>query len=74
MNGGLFAILVVLNILLDMAGWVDGEDVSVASIIIEWVAVDCIGRFLCGKEEDGASFGVGIVCFGYWTLLVVDTL
>jgi hypothetical protein len=61
---GFVAVLEILDILLDVSRGVDGEDVAITSIIIEWVAVYSIRRLFGGKEEDGARFCVGIARFG----------
>ena len=49
-----------------MAGLIDGEDVAEAGVVVEWVAVYIVRRFLGGEKEDGAGFGVGVVCAGWW--------
>ena len=68
MNGSFMGILVVLDILLQGAILVDREDVAVACIVVEWVRVDIVGRFLSSKEQDGSGFGVclGSLC---WNIL-----
>jgi hypothetical protein len=47
-DGRLFAVLVVLDILLDVTGGIDGEDVSVARVVVERVAIHVVRRFLGG--------------------------
>lgn len=64
-NRRLFAVLEVLDVLLDVARGVDREDISVASIVVEWIAIHVVRSFLAGKEEYGACLGVGVVRFGY---------
>lgn len=36
-------------------------DVEEAGMVVEWIAVDVVGRFLSGQDEDCASLGVGII-------------
>mgnify|MGYP006877403244 CR=1 FL=1 len=67
MDRRLVAILEVLNILLDVARGIDREDIPVAGIIVEGVAVHIIRRLLAGKEKYGARLRVCIVRFGYET-------
>lgn len=43
---GLFAVLVVLYVFLDVAGRVDGEDVAVARIVVEGIAIYGVRWFL----------------------------
>ena len=66
-NRGLVAVLEVLDVLLDMAFGIDREDVAVASIVVERVAVYGVWRLLGGKEEDRTRLSVGIICFGCGT-------
>lgn len=61
MNRRLVAVFVILNVLLDVTRWVDREDVAVASVVVEWVAVHGIRRLLGGKKENSARLCVGIV-------------
>jgi hypothetical protein len=63
-NRSLVAVLEVLDILFDVARRVDREDVPVASIVVERVAVYGVRRLLSGEEKDGARLRVGIICFG----------
>jgi hypothetical protein len=61
MDGGLVTVLVVLDILVEVAGGVDGKDIAKACIVVEWVAVYGI-RWLFGREkEDGTCFRIGVV-------------
>lgn len=63
-NGGVVLVGIVLDVLLQTAGLVDGEDIPVAREIVERVAVDVVGRLVGGEDKDGASLGVSIVGFG----------
>lgn len=58
----LVAVLVVLDILLERSIAVDVEDVSIAGILVEGVAVDVVRWLSRGKEEDGACLGVCLLC------------
>jgi len=55
---------VVLEVGVEGAGGGDGEDVAVAGVLVEGVAVDGVGGLFGGKEEDGAGVGFGVVCLG----------
>lgn len=68
-DGRLLAVLVVLDVLLHGARLVDGEDVAIAGVVIEGVAVHGIGSLLRGEVEDGACLGVGVVRSGCCLLL-----
>ena len=48
MDGGLITVLEVLDVFLDVTGGVDREDVAVASVVVEGVAVNCVRGLLCG--------------------------
>lgn len=48
-------VLVVLHIVRQRAGGVDGEDAPVASVVVKGVGVDGVGRPLGGQQEDGAG-------------------
>lgn len=49
-------VLVVLDVGGEGAGGgVDGEDGAVAGVVVEGVAVDRVGGFPGGEEEDGAG-------------------
>lgn len=63
-DGGLVAVFVVLNVLDEVPGGVDGEDVAVAGVVVEGVAVDGVRGLLGWEEEDGAGLCRGIVGFG----------
>lgn len=52
MDGRFLAVLVVLNIFVQLTVLVYGEDVSVSSVFIERIAVNTIRRLLCGQNED----------------------
>jgi hypothetical protein len=43
MDGRLFAIFVVLNILVEFAVLIDGKDIAVARMLVEWIAIDAVG-------------------------------
>jgi hypothetical protein len=53
-------VFVVLYILRKGTVGVDGEDVAVARVVIEGVAVHGVGGFAGRKKEDGAGLGGGI--------------
>lgn len=57
---GVFHIFVVLHILGQTAVVPYGEDVAVAGVFVEWVAVDIVRRLFGGEHEDGSSVGVCI--------------
>lgn len=63
-NGGLGAIFVVLDVLVQSTFRVHGEDVAISGVVVEGVAVDVVRGLLGGKEEDGAGLCVGVV--GLW--------
>jgi hypothetical protein len=70
----LVAVLVILNVLFHATRGVDGEDVAVAGMIVERVAIHGIRRRLCRKEEDGARLGVCVVCSGCRLALAADAV
>lgn len=45
-DGGLFAVFVVLDVLVQLASFVNRKDVTVACMLVEWVAIDTIRRLL----------------------------
>lgn len=53
-------IFVVLHILIKLAVLCDREDVTVTSVVVEWIAVDVVGGLVGGQNEDGAGVGVGV--------------
>lgn len=57
---GVFDIFVVLHIIGQTAVVLNGEDVAVASVFVEWVAVDIVRGLFGGEHEDGSSVGVCI--------------
>jgi hypothetical protein len=63
-DSGLLAVFKVLDVLFNVTGCVDREDVPVPGVIVKGVAVYGVRWFLSRKEEDGAGLGVGVVCFG----------
>lgn len=63
-DSGCGGVGVVLDVAIQGAGARDGEDVAVAGVLVEGVAVDGVGGFPGGEEEDCASVGLGAVCFG----------
>lgn len=52
-------VLVVLDVCLHATIFVDREDVAIACMVVEWVSIDVIRRFLCGQDEDGSRIRVG---------------
>ena len=64
MDAGVGLVRVVLEVGVEGAGLRDGEDVAVAGVFVEGVAVDGVGGLFCGEEEDRAGVGFGVVCFG----------
>lgn len=59
MHAGVWVVGVVLDVGGDGAGGGGGEDVAVARVGVEGVAVDVVGWFLGGEDEDCAGVGVG---------------
>lgn len=55
---GVFDIFVVLHVLRQAAVVLYREDVAVAGVFVEWVAVDVVRRLFGGEHEDGSSVGV----------------
>ena len=53
-------IFVVLHILIKLAVLGDREDVTVTSVIVEWIAVDVVGGLVGSQNEDGAGISVGV--------------
>jgi hypothetical protein len=45
MNSGLVTVLIVLNVFVEVARGVDGEDIAKACMVVERVAVYCVRRF-----------------------------
>lgn len=39
--------------------------VDEAGVLVEGIAVDGVGGFLRGEDEDGTGFGCGVVGFGW---------
>jgi hypothetical protein len=64
-NCGLVAVLVVLDVLDEMARVVDGEEIAVAGVVVEGVAVYGVRGLLGREEEDCAGLGRGVVGFGW---------
>lgn len=58
-NASVGIILVVLDILIKGTILGDGEDVSIAGVLVEWVTVDIVWGLVGGQNEDGAGVGVG---------------
>lgn len=56
---GVGLVLVVLDVLDESAIGTCREDVAVAGIFVEGVAVDVVGGLVGGEDEDGAGVGVG---------------
>lgn len=46
-DGGLFAVFVVLDVLIQLASTVDRKDVAVTRMLVEWVTIDAVRRLLC---------------------------
>jgi hypothetical protein len=65
MDGGLVTVLKVLDVFFDVTRGVDREDVAVASVVVEGIAINCVRGLLCGQEEYGAGFGIGVIRFGW---------
>jgi hypothetical protein len=64
-DGGLVTVLKVLDVFFDVTGGVDREDVAVAGVVVEGVAVDSVRGLLCGQEKYGTGFGIGVIRFGW---------
>ena len=63
MDCRLVAVFVVLDVFLQRAVAVDAEDVAIAGVVVERVAVDIVRGLAGRKEENGARFGVSFLCF-----------
>lgn len=65
MNSGLRLIFVVLNILVDCTGGIDGEDISMTSMVVERITVHAVRCFLRGQDEDGPCLCIfaGSTCY-----------
>ena len=64
MDRSLLAVLEILDVFFDVSRRVDGEDVAVASEVVERVAVYSVWGLLGGKEKDGTCLRVSIICSG----------
>lgn len=64
MDGRFGSILVVLNVVVQVASRIDGKDVTMSGVVIERVAVDIEWRLFSSKKKDGTSFGVWRRSFG----------
>lgn len=73
MDGCLVAVLEVLDVFLDVARGVHGEDIPVAGIVVKGIAVHVVRWLFAGEEKYGAGLGVGVVRFGYKKLVSGDT-
>ena len=73
MDGCLFTVLEVLDVFLDVARGVHGEDIPVAGIVVKGIAVHVVRGLLAGKEKYGAGLGVGVVRFGCKKFVSGDT-
>ena len=51
-------ILVVLDILGQTTVVLDGEDIAIASVLVEGIPVDIVGGLPGGQNEDGTGVGV----------------
>lgn len=58
-DAGVGLVLVVLDVLEESAIGASGEDVAVAGVFVEGVAVDVVGGLVGGEDEDGAGVSVG---------------
>jgi hypothetical protein len=63
-DGGLRAVFVVLNIGFQGAIGVSVEDVAEASVLVKGVAIDAVGWFAGGQDEDSACAGICFLSFG----------
>jgi hypothetical protein len=61
MDGRFFAVFIVLDILVEFALLVDGEDVPVTSMLVERIAVDAIRRLLGCQDKYRSRPGVGVL-------------
>lgn len=61
-NSGPLVKLGILNVLSQPTLRVNAVYVEEASMIVERVAVDVVGCFLCGEDKNGSGLGVAIVC------------
>lgn len=64
-DAGVFLVGVVLDIVLEGTRVGDIEDVTVAGVLVEGIAVDVVRGLLGGQEEDGAGVGVCVVGTGW---------
>jgi hypothetical protein len=56
-------VLIVLDVRFYAPVVVDREDITETSVLIEGVAVDVVGWFAGGEDEDGTCAGVRFLCF-----------
>ena len=64
MDGCLVTVIVVLDVLLEAAFTVYGEDVAISGVVVERVAVYMMRSLFGGQQKDCASLCVCIVCLG----------
>jgi hypothetical protein len=65
MNSGLRAVFIVLDIGFQGTIGVGVEDVAETGVLVERVAVDAVGWFAGGQDEDGACAGICFLSFGW---------
>lgn len=63
-DAGVRVILVVLDVPVEPAVGVDGEDVAVAGVVVEGVSVDVVRGLLSGEHEDGSCIGISVGSLG----------
>jgi hypothetical protein len=71
-DGGLVAVLKVLDVFLHATRRIDREDVAIASVVIKGVTIYGVRRLLRRKQENGSSFGIDIVRFGCASLSIAS--
>lgn len=55
MDACIWLIFVILDIFRKLSGRVGTEHIAVSSMVIEWIAIDCVWRFVGCENEDCAS-------------------
>lgn len=59
-HAGVGVIFVVLNIFIELAVRGDGEDVSIARVVVKGISIHIVGRFLCCEDENGSGVCIGV--------------
>ena len=64
MDGRLLAVLVVLNVFVQLAAFVDREDVTEARVLVKWVPIDAVWCLFGRQDEDRPRSSIGALCPG----------